>query len=251
MPADSLTPAEFRRLLRGVLDEVAPERNRWASEVSELLDVGLLEPEQAGVVSTVATWAMLTEDDPDAREAQLGALAALSARGQVVAPLLRRIMSWMAERDLDADDAELLADFRENFAALPAPAAGPPGEPQAGNPLGPIRLRELARGLLSEAPAERARAALTVEVCHVHGREVDADESAVLATVLCWAIPTRDLRSTRPQFLHLLESLSAGRPVPRSLLRRLVFRLDRGGLEPAESGALDVLIERLGLEHSD
>jgi hypothetical protein len=243
MMTGSVDAASFRELVRGIADDSPRQRDTSANNVGMLLDWKMLDDDQTGVLATLLTWSLHAEGDARAQESILGALSALSARRRVSAALLTRIISWLTERDLSSDDAELLVDFAENVQQLPAGERQQPARPPViGRPVGPERLRQLTRGLLSESRSERERCAITVEVCRQHSNEFDVDEAALLTTILAWAVLAADLRGTRSDYLRQLALLSTDGLVPRCVLSVLLPRIADQGLDALESTFLDTLI---------
>ena len=242
----SVDATSFRELVRGIAGDSPRQRDTSANNVGMLLDWRMLDDDQTRILGTLLTWSLRAEEDARARESILGALSALSARLRISAPLLARIISWLSERDLSIDDAELLADFRENLEQLPVSAEKHSNRPRViGRPVGPERLRQVTRELLSASQSERTHCAITVEVCRKHSHEFDAEEAALLATVLAWAILAADFRATRSDYLRLLSLLSTEGLVPRCVLSALLPRIAVHDLDAAELAFRDTLTNSL------
>ena len=227
-------------LLRGLTSHDRAERDGCAVIADNWFGPGGFDFTEDVTVAWVLAWAAVREPPGGlARAEMLDALQGMAIEDRAPTAALELVVSTIHRSDVSP--AEI--DFYDDLVAArsrPGPE-GPPGG--GGRPLGAERCLELVRGLASTSAAER-RAAATAVAGRAAAGDLDAGESATIATVLAWAVEVETTRS-RPVLLSALLVLAEGARVPLRVLDRTVAHLAGARLDQVEEGFLTDLAAAL------
>lgn len=132
---DPLGPRACLDVVHGLTSPIAEQRREWAGTVTQRVEAGRFDDDEAATIGTILAWAVQGEHG-DARVALLTALAALTSRDRVPPWALGQVVVRLSDSGLDESGRALrsrpgtaLEAHRERIRRDPSPPFGTEREP--------------------------------------------------------------------------------------------------------------------------